>query len=319
MTKSKGARRETSIDLRSLLTERRSVIETGLRAGAVEFFMASVSTLTPAEARAKLREDARLYRWNAATMGAILRAIRTTEGQGMDKPNDTTAGPTSPATAEPREVGDADFETVQRLNAKPGPLTREELESILPSLRTRRSLQERLSDNEVDRRLGTSGAVVEVKRVGDYARLFVNGYGIANWPWDGPCPNDSTGDEYANEVARVLRAALETSEEKAPELLADLGPPPGPATAWAAMAIARIDELQKILPDIQEHMDRNVAASPDDLRALGWVVAGHNDVNDTTFWLLRRGDDLAWGEGKTDAEALNQIREKLTLRPRTGE
>lgn len=54
------------------------------------------------------------------------------------------------------------------------------------------------------------------------------------------------------------------------------------------------------------------ARSADDLRAKGWSVAVHNDyrINGEphTFWLLTHGDRAIKGEGKTDVEALNQIR-----------
>lgn len=54
------------------------------------------------------------------------------------------------------------------------------------------------------------------------------------------------------------------------------------------------------------------ADTPDDLRALGWAVAVHNDYrlngDAHTFWLLTKGDRCVKGEGRTDAEALNMIR-----------
>ena len=53
-------------------------------------------------------------------------------------------------------------------------------------------------------------------------------------------------------------------------------------------------------------------AVPDDLRALGWTVAVHNDYRldgvAHTFWLFTKGGQAVKGEGRTDAEALNQIR-----------
>jgi hypothetical protein len=50
--------------------------EPGVRPGAVERFLASIAGLTRPQARAQLAGDARLYRWNAATQGALLRALR---------------------------------------------------------------------------------------------------------------------------------------------------------------------------------------------------------------------------------------------------
>jgi hypothetical protein len=53
-------------------------------------------------------------------------------------------------------------------------------------------------------------------------------------------------------------------------------------------------------------------SSPDDLREKGWSVAVHNDyrLNDEswTFWLFTKGYQCAKGEGRTDAEALNEVR-----------
>lgn len=61
------------------------------------------------------------------------------------------------------------------------------------------------------------------------------------------------------------------------------------------------------------------ASSADDLRALGWSVSSHNDYKLKgvfhTFWLLTHPAGI-WlkGEGRTDAEALDQIREVLAIR-----
>lgn len=60
--------------------------------------------------------------------------------------------------------------------------------------------------------------------------------------------------------------------------------------------------------------------SPDDLRAVGWTVGVHNDYRlggeAHTFWLMTRGDECRKGEGRTDAEALDQIRRQLAPQPR---
>ena len=57
------------------------------------------------------------------------------------------------------------------------------------------------------------------------------------------------------------------------------------------------------------------AGCPDDLRARGWAVAAHHDsqINGVphTFWLFTRDDRCVKGEGRTDAEALDQIRKQL--------
>lgn len=57
------------------------------------------------------------------------------------------------------------------------------------------------------------------------------------------------------------------------------------------------------------------AASPDDIRAMGWSVAVHNDYKirgvPYTFWLFTKEDRAVKGEGTTDAEALNAVRAAL--------
>ncbi|MCE9642894.1 MAG: hypothetical protein K8Q97_01065 [Candidatus Andersenbacteria bacterium] len=59
------------------------------------------------------------------------------------------------------------------------------------------------------------------------------------------------------------------------------------------------------------------ASVPDDIRAAGWMVAVHNDYRLNgelyTFWLFTKDDRAVKGEGKSDAEALNEIRRKLTI------
>lgn len=53
-------------------------------------------------------------------------------------------------------------------------------------------------------------------------------------------------------------------------------------------------------------------ARPDDIRALGWMVAVHNDYRLDgmfhTFWLFTKNGRAVKGEGTSDAEALNQVR-----------
>lgn len=61
---------------------------------------------------------------------------------------------------------------------------------------------------------------------------------------------------------------------------------------------------------------RIVPECPDDLRAMGLTVAVHNDYRLNgerhTFWLFTTADGRALkGEGKTDAEALDQVRSAL--------
>lgn len=56
----------------------------------------------------------------------------------------------------------------------------------------------------------------------------------------------------------------------------------------------------------------------DDIRALGWSVAVHNDYKlagkHFTFWLFTKGDQCVKGEGPTDAFALETIWAQLESR-----
>ena len=63
---------------------------------------------------------------------------------------------------------------------------------------------------------------------------------------------------------------------------------------------------------------RLLAGSADDIRALGWAVAVHNDYRlggiAHTFWLFTKGEIAIKGEGRTDAEALDQVRAAIAAR-----
>jgi hypothetical protein len=52
-----------------------------------------------------------------------------------------------------------------------------------------------------------------------------------------------------------------------------------------------------------------------DLRAEGWAVAVHNDYHQNgelyTFWLFTKGHLAVKGEGRTDTDALNQVRREI--------
>ena len=65
-------------------------------------------------------------------------------------------------------------------------------------------------------------------------------------------------------------------------------------------------------------MESNQRNIPDDIRAQGWMVAVHNDYTLNgeryTFWLFTKGDRAVKGEGRTDEEALNEIRRKLDIK-----
>jgi hypothetical protein len=68
------------------------------------------------------------------------------------------------------------------------------------------------------------------------------------------------------------------------------------------------------LPTVQPRRSHLHRACADDIRALGWTVAVHNDYvlagAPMTFWLFTypRTGRFVKGEGCTDAQALDQVR-----------
>lgn len=75
-----------------------------------------------------------------------------------------------------------------------------------------------------------------------------------------------------------------------------------------------------VLQDIWCRGGKGVAAGilrgrADDLRARGWSVAVHNDYRQNgqsyTFWLFTKDGHAVKGEARTDAEALDQVREEI--------
>jgi hypothetical protein len=56
-------------------------------------------------------------------------------------------------------------------------------------------------------------------------------------------------------------------------------------------------------------------SSPTDIREAGWMVAVHNDYRQAgvlyTFWLFAKDGRCVKGEGRTDAEALDQVRDGI--------
>ena len=79
--------------------------------------------------------------------------------------------------------------------------------------------------------------------------------------------------------------------------------------------------LERVLESMQWRpiAEAPTAASvPDDIRAAGWAVAVHNDYRQQgephTFWLFTKNGRCVKGEGRTDAEALSQVRADLTYR-----
>lgn len=82
------------------------------------------------------------------------------------------------------------------------------------------------------------------------------------------------------------------------------GAPPK-AIAWAAWQASHKQALED--------------PKADDIRALGWTVAVHNDYRlnslPHTFWLFTKGAMCVKGEGRTDAEALKSIIATLKAAP----
>lgn len=62
-------------------------------------------------------------------------------------------------------------------------------------------------------------------------------------------------------------------------------------------------------------LDEAIQSRPDDIRALGWAVAVHNDYRlngvPHTFWLFTKGNLSVRGEGRTDRAALDQVRAEI--------
>jgi hypothetical protein len=87
-------------------------------------------------------------------------------------------------------------------------------------------------------------------------------------------------------------------------------------TGWSGPVAGERAAFRTCPSCLTAERERLEAASPDDLRKQGWAVAVHNDYRlngeRCTFWLLTRGDRCAKGEGRTDADALNEIRCALT-------
>lgn len=78
---------------------------------------------------------------------------------------------------------------------------------------------------------------------------------------------------------------------------------------------------EKVKSALLRAYDLGAAAEgkPDDIRALGWTVAVHNDYRQNgeshTFWLFTKDGRAIKGEGRTDTEALDQVRAALQVTP----
>lgn len=85
----------------------------------------------------------------------------------------------------------------------------------------------------------------------------------------------------------------------------------------AALAHAFDDAAREANQDWTAEAWEKSPSSPDDLRQKGWAVVVHHDYRQDglprTFWLLTNGDRRLSGEGRTDAEALNQIRVQVGI------
>lgn len=70
------------------------------------------------------------------------------------------------------------------------------------------------------------------------------------------------------------------------------------------------DFLRRLAQQAKAHL-----SCPDDIRAQGWTVAVHNDYRLNgiahTFWLFTKDSWAVKGEGRTDTEALNAVRQKI--------
>ena len=86
----------------------------------------------------------------------------------------------------------------------------------------------------------------------------------------------------------------------------------------AELAASPLKRLQTVTAErdaLREQVRVLSEALPNDIRELGWSVAVHNDYRLAgvahTFWLFTNGGNCVKGEGKTDEEALNQVRAAL--------
>jgi hypothetical protein len=115
---------------------------------------------------------------------------------------------------------------------------------------------------------------IEVRQIEDIARLFVNGYGVATWE-DGYCQHKygRSAAEYATEVAKVLRRALDEQIKPIAHVMQRLHTlgqrevtPAGARAMWALAEILRNQVLR--LPDAE------VPQLPEILRGTPWCTCG---------------------------------------------
>lgn len=126
-----------------------------------------------------------------------------------------------------------------------------------------------------------------------------------------PVPDATVSDEDWESALRCAMSCLRDVDIKKPQLdnamqhafgLLSLRKSSSPQDAGRAAAI-------------EEHR-------ADDIRALGWSVAVHNDYRQNgmphTFWLFTKGREAIKGEGRTDADALNEVRRSLSTKGGDG-
>lgn len=90
-------------------------------------------------------------------------------------------------------------------------------------------------------------------------------------------------------------------------------------TPWGTAFHGTRSEYEKTVAAYTRRNAEGGRSSPDDIRALGWSVAVHNDYRQGgemhTFWLFSKEGRCVKGEGLTDADALDQVRQKLNEHP----
>lgn len=91
------------------------------------------------------------------------------------------------------------------------------------------------------------------------------------------------------------------------------GCPSGDPAECARVIVAELRHTWKVADRRRMWRTTNAnGAVPDDIRALGWTVAVHNDYRldgePATFWLFTKDGRAVKGEGRSDADALDQVR-----------
>jgi hypothetical protein len=148
---------------------------------------------------------------------------------------------------------------------------------------------------------GLAAALSECQRAAAARWWIVEGRG--SYEWDDDKYRRETGIAL-QEISEIASKALAASGRLADEAF-------HPHCATPNLDYARsVDARERA-----GHPTGNAIA--DDLRALGWTVAVHNDYRKDgepfTFWLLTKDGRALKGEGRTDAEALDAVRRQLAI------